>query len=86
LAAINGFNKVLKVDSIQRKSKLSGKVARLAAMPPKLLHAKKKTLPPELRRLGGDASSVWNFCTPFPDIILLGNCWWCGKMLAIFSG
>ena len=42
LAAINGFNKALKVDGIKKKGKLSGKVARLAARPPKLLHAKKK--------------------------------------------
>ena len=36
--------------------------------------------------LGGDTSSVWNFCTCSSDIILWGNQWQRHKMLAVFSG
>ena len=36
--------------------------------------------------LGGDASSVWNFCTCSSDIILWGNQWRRHEMLAVFSG
>ena len=35
--------------------------------------------------LGGDASSVWNFCTHFSVIVLRGNQWWRRKMSAVFS-
>ena len=36
--------------------------------------------------LGSDASSVWNFCTCFLDVISRGNWWWRRGMLAVFSG
>ena len=36
--------------------------------------------------LGSDASSVWNFCTCFSDVISRGNWWWCRGMLVVFSG
>ena len=36
--------------------------------------------------LGSDASSVWNFCTRFSDVITPGNQWWCRKMSAVLSG
>ena len=32
-----------------------------------------------------DKSSVWNFSAHSLDIISQGNCWWCCKMLAVFS-
>ena len=32
------------------------------------------------------ASSVWNFCSHFSDVISQGNQWWCWKMSAVFSG
>ena len=36
--------------------------------------------------LGSDASSVWNFCVRFSDVISGGNqCWRC-EMSAVFSG
>ena len=35
--------------------------------------------------LGSDASSIWNFCAPFSDIILPGNEWWHREVLAVFS-
>ena len=36
--------------------------------------------------LGSDASSVWNFCARFSDVISLGNQWWRREMSALFSG
>ena len=36
--------------------------------------------------LGRDASSVWNFCAHFSDIIWRGNQWWHCQMSAVFSG
>ena len=36
--------------------------------------------------LGSDASSVWNFCSRFSDVIWPGNQWWRCKMSAVFSG
>ena len=36
--------------------------------------------------LGSDASSVWNFCARFSDVISLANQWWRRQMSAIFSG
>ena len=36
--------------------------------------------------LGGDASSVWNFCSRFSDVISWGNQWWRREMSAVFSG
>ena len=84
MAAINGFDKALKVDGIKKKASYLAK-CKIGNYAKTFAH-KKKTVPLELRRIGGDASSVWNFCTPFSDVILLGNCWWCGKMLAVFSG
>ena len=36
--------------------------------------------------LGSDASSVWNFCACFSDVISRGNRWWRRGMLAVFSG
>ena len=36
--------------------------------------------------LGNDASSVWNFCTYFSDIISFQNHWWHRKIMALFSG
>ena len=36
--------------------------------------------------LGSDASSVWNFCARFSDVISRGNQWWRGKVSAVFSG
>jgi len=38
--------------------------------------------------LGSEASSVWNFCTRFSDVILRGNqCWrWRRKISTVFSG
>ena len=36
--------------------------------------------------LGSDASSVWNFCTCFSDVISRGNWWWRRGMLAVFAG
>ena len=37
--------------------------------------------------LGSDTSSVWNFCTRFPEVIsrLGGNQWWRYEMLVAFS-
>ena len=36
--------------------------------------------------LGSDASSVWNFCARFSDVISRGNQWWRRKVSAVFSG
>ena len=36
--------------------------------------------------LGSDASSAWNFCACFSDIISRGNRWWLRKMSSVFSG
>ena len=36
--------------------------------------------------LGSDASSVWNFCARFSDVISQESQWWGRKMLAVFSG
>ena len=36
--------------------------------------------------LGSDASSVWNFCTHFSDVIWQGNQWQRRQMQAVFSG
>ncbi|MCG8408107.1 MAG: hypothetical protein MI923_23155, partial [Phycisphaerales bacterium] len=36
--------------------------------------------------LGSVASSVWNFCACFSDVILQGKQWWCHEKLAVFSG
>ena len=36
--------------------------------------------------LGSDASSVWNFCARFSDVISMGNQWWRCEMSALFSG
>ena len=36
--------------------------------------------------MGGDTSSVWNFCARFLDVISGGNQWWRHKMSAVFSG
>ena len=36
--------------------------------------------------LGNDASSVWNFCARFSDVISRGNQWWCREMSAVLSG
>ena len=36
--------------------------------------------------LGSDASSVWNFCARFSDVILQGNRWWRRKRSSAFSG
>ena len=36
--------------------------------------------------LGSDASSVWNFCALFSDVISLGNQWWRREMSSAFSG
>ena len=36
--------------------------------------------------LGGDATSVWNFCLRFSDVISRGNQLWRRKMSAVFSG
>ena len=33
---------------------------------------------------GSDASSVWNFCVRFSDIISRGNQWWRRKLSAVF--
>ena len=33
-----------------------------------------------------EASSVWNFCAGFLDIISQGNQWWHYKMSAVFLG
>ena len=84
MAAINGFDKAFKVDGIKKKASYLAK-CKIGNYAKTFAH-KKKTVPLELRRIGGDGSSVWNFCTPFSDVILLGNCWWCGKTLAVFSG
>ena len=35
--------------------------------------------------LGTDASSVWNFCARFSDVISRGNQWWRLEMSAVFS-
>ena len=35
--------------------------------------------------LGSDASSVWNFCARFSDVISRGNHWWRREMSAAFS-
>ena len=35
--------------------------------------------------LGSDASSVWNFCGRFSDVIWRGNPSWHREMLAVFS-
>ena len=36
--------------------------------------------------LGSDASSVWNFCSCYLDVISRGNHSWCREMSAVFSG
>ena len=36
--------------------------------------------------LGSNASSVWNFCARFSDVISWGNQRWRHKMLVVFSG
>ena len=41
--------------------------------------------------LGGDASSVWNFCARFTDDVITGgggggDQWWCRKMSAVVLG
>ena len=36
--------------------------------------------------LGSDASSVWNFCACFVDVISRRRRWWRRKMSAVFSG
>ena len=36
--------------------------------------------------LGSDASSVWNFCARFSDVIWRGNQWQRRRMSAVFSG
>ena len=36
--------------------------------------------------LDSDASSVWNFCACFSDVIWRGNHWWRRQMSAVFSG
>ena len=36
--------------------------------------------------LDSDASSVWNFCARFLDVISRGNQRSCGEMSAVFSG
>ena len=36
--------------------------------------------------LGCDASSVWNFCASYSDVISKGNHWWRQELLAVFSG
>ena len=36
--------------------------------------------------LSSDASSVWNFCASFTDVISRGSQWWCHEMWAVFSG
>ena len=33
--------------------------------------------------LVSDASSVWNFCARFSDVISQGNQWWCREMSAV---
>ena len=35
---------------------------------------------------GSDASSVWNFCARFSDVIWRENYWWRREMLAVFLG
>ena len=39
--------------------------------------------PPDL---GSDASSVWNFCARFSDVISQGNQWWRREMSAVSLG
>ena len=58
MAAINGFDKALKVDGIKKKASYLAKceIGNYA----KTFAHKKKTVPLELRRIGGDASSVRN--------------------------
>ena len=36
--------------------------------------------------LGSYASSEWNFCARFSDVIWQGNQWWRRQMSAVFSG
>ena len=36
--------------------------------------------------LGSDASSVWNFCARFSDVISQGNQWWRREMSAVSLG
>ena len=36
--------------------------------------------------LGGDATSVWNFCARFSEVISRGSQLWCRKRSAVFSG
>ena len=36
--------------------------------------------------LGSDASSIWNFCSRFSEVISPGNRWWRREMSAVFSG
>ena len=36
--------------------------------------------------LSSDASSVWNFCVRFSDVISRGNQWWRREMSAVYSG
>ena len=35
--------------------------------------------------LGSDASSIWNFCGRFSDVISCGNRWWRREMSTVFS-
>ena len=36
--------------------------------------------------LGSDTSSVWNFFSRLPGVILRGNQWWCGDVSAVSLG
>ena len=40
----------------------------------------------QIPKSGGDASSVWNFCARFSDVITRGNQSWRHEMSAVFSG
>ena len=48
-------------------------------------HDQSEALPTTWHLLS-DASSVWNFCGHFSDVISQGNRWWRQEMLTIFSG
>ena len=50
-----------------------------------LWHDQSEALPTTWRWLN-DASSVWNFCGHFSDVVSKGNQWWHLEMSAIFSG
>ena len=39
-----------------------------------------------IEALSSDASSVWNFCARFLDVISRGNLWWRRDMSSVFSG